>query len=159
MAAQSSSAQGASAARLPHASAVEQTGRSRPIPCPARMGGQSCRSVLIVSDARPWSESTADFLTSHGLHVQWQSLDQTELVLGREVDIAVVDLMLPLSGGERVIRDLRTQSDAMGIIALTGPGSVGMRIRALDAGADNHTPRNMDPRVLLAVIRNLARRL
>src|SRR5262245_58807957 len=51
---------------------------------------------------------------------------------------AIVDWMLPDGDGVDLCRELRSGSNAMPILLLSSRGEVEDRVKALDAGADDH---------------------
>lgn len=79
-------------------------------------------------------------------------------LLNGRPDIVVLDIGLPDESGLEVARHLRATS-ALGIILLTSRTAVADRVRGLDLGADAYLPKPIDPDVLCATVRSLARRL
>lgn len=115
--------------------------------------------VLVVDDNREIRDLLARYLREHGMTV-------TTLGDGRslfaalekeEIDLIVLDLMLPGEGGVALCRRLR-QKSAIPVIMLTALAEYGDRINGLDAGADDYLTKPFDPGELLARIRAILRR-
>jgi two-component system KDP operon response regulator KdpE len=70
---------------------------------------------------------------------------------------AIIDLVLPDGDGVEVCRRLRQSSD-MPIMALSGVGDEDVKIRALDAGADDYITKPFAPGELVARLRANLRR-
>jgi two-component system phosphate regulon response regulator PhoB len=84
-----------------------------------------------------------------------------ELVLNGNVDILLLDLMLPGLDGMSVCRRLRTNPDTadIGIIMLTAKSECEDVVAGLDAGADDYVTKPFSRSILLARIQALQRRL
>lgn len=84
-----------------------------------------------------------------------------ELVLGGNVDILLLDLMLPGLDGISVCRRLRANPDTanIGIIMLTAKSESEDVVAGLDAGADDYVTKPFSRSILLARIQSLRRRL
>jgi two-component system OmpR family response regulator len=74
-----------------------------------------------------------------------------------EVDLIVLDLMLPGPDGLTLCRDLRSRSDVP-VIMLTARSDDTDRIIGLEMGADDYLPKPFNPRELLARIKVILRR-
>jgi CheY-like chemotaxis protein len=71
-----------------------------------------------------------------------------------EVDIVLMDIMMPVMDGYEVIRQIRTneQFTSLPIIAVTGKVMDGERQRCLDAGANDYVPKPVNTAQLLNAI-------
>ncbi len=58
-----------------------------------------------------------------------------ELALAEQVDLVVLDLMLPRKSGMEVLREISRQRPGLPVIVLTARGEVEDRVEGLDAGA------------------------
>ncbi len=76
---------------------------------------------------------------------------------GHEVDLVILDLMLPGEDGLSIGRRLRQQKN-MPIIILSARGEELDRIVGLEMGADDYLTKPFNPRELLARIRSVLRR-
>jgi CheY-like chemotaxis protein len=72
-----------------------------------------------------------------------------------EVDIVLMDIMMPIMDGYATIRAIRAMDrfDSLPIVAVTGKVVPGERQRCLDAGANDFIPKPVDTTELLAVLR------
>jgi two-component system, OmpR family, response regulator len=75
-----------------------------------------------------------------------------------QVDLVILDLMLPGEDGLTLARALRSES-AIGIIILTGRGETVDRIIGLEMGADDYLPKPFHLRELLARVKSVLRRV
>ena len=117
------------------------------------------RRILLVEDDKPIREAVTAYLEKEGYWVTAvedgkEALDE----FGKhEVDLIVLDLMLPKIPGERVCRTVRETSDVP-IIMLTAKGEIEDRIIGLELGADDYLVKPFSPRELVARVRALLRR-
>ncbi len=115
--------------------------------------------ILIVDDDPEIRNLLADYLVRQGLRARavgdgdamWRELHK------RDVDLLVLDIMLPGDDGLELCRQLRARS-ALPVIMLTARGDATDRIVGLELGADDYLPKPFDPRELLARIRATLRR-
>jgi signal transduction histidine kinase/HAMP domain-containing protein len=72
----------------------------------------------------------------------------------RDVDIVLMDIMMPGMDGYDTIRAIRQldHCEALPIIAVTGKVVVGERLRCIEAGANDYVPKPVDIAELLAVL-------
>jgi two-component system KDP operon response regulator KdpE len=75
----------------------------------------------------------------------------------RPPEAAIIDLLLPDGDGVEVCRRLREWSD-IPILVLSGIGDEDMKIRALEAGADDYVTKPFAPGELVARLRAIFRR-
>ena len=81
-----------------------------------------------------------------------------QAVRGTELDLAVVDRMLPDGDGLDVCTSLRRADFEGPILMLTARGETKDRVHALDQGADDYLTKPFDVEELLARLRALLRR-
>ncbi len=75
-----------------------------------------------------------------------------------DINLVVVDLLLPDIDGLTLTRQLREKYDT-GIIILSGRGETTDRIVGLEVGADDYLGKPFEPRELLARVRSVLRRV
>ena len=75
-----------------------------------------------------------------------------------EYDVIVLDLMLPKMDGLSLMRQLRADGCAAGILLLTARGSVDDRVEGLNSGADDYLTKPFAFKELLARVQVLLRR-
>ena len=114
----------------------------------------------MVDDDREIRDLLKRFLGKHGYRV-------TAVADGREmrrsladynIDLIVLDLMLPGEDGLSLCRSLRSSS-RIPIIMLTMVGEEADRIVGLEMGADDYLPKPFSPRELLARMKAVLRRV
>jgi DNA-binding response OmpR family regulator len=76
-----------------------------------------------------------------------------ELALGRDVDLVVLDLMLPKRSGLEVLAEIQANKPALPVIVLTALGEVEQRVTGLDAGAVDYLVKPFSLTELAARIR------
>jgi len=115
--------------------------------------------LLVVDDDREIRELLAGFLERHDFAVLTAADgEQMRRVLREsQVDLVVLDLMLPGEDGLRLCRALRAESE-LPVIMLTAMDEDTDRIVGLELGADDYVPKPCNPRELLARIRAVLRR-
>jgi two-component system, OmpR family, response regulator ResD len=79
------------------------------------------------------------------------------VLLSEDVQLVVLDVMLPGQGGLEVCRWIRARSDTP-VIMLTGRADLTDRIVGLELGADDYMTKPFSPRELVARIRTVLRR-
>ena len=116
--------------------------------------------IIVVDDDAKLRELLRRHLAEHGFEVlvapDGQSLDR--LMLRDQVDLIVLDLMLPAEDGLSILRRLRGAGDKTPIIMLTARSEDIDRIIGLELGADDYLGKPFNPRELLARIAAVLRR-
>ncbi len=72
-----------------------------------------------------------------------------------DIDIVLMDIMMPVMDGYETIRAIRAidRFKSLPIIAVTGKVAAGERQRCIDAGANDYVPKPVDTAELLAALR------
>ncbi len=119
------------------------------------------QTLLVVDDDQEIREILADLLANkYGYQVicachgeqMFQQLGQND------VDLIILDVMMPGDDGFELCRKLRKTSRTP-IIMLTANGDETDRVVGLEVGADDYLPKPFSPRELVARIRALLRRM
>lgn len=115
--------------------------------------------VLIVDDDPEIRQLLADYLQSAGYRPYTATGgEQMWHILGQEqIDIIILDLMMPGEDGLELCRELRKKRNTP-LIMLTARGTLIDRIVGLEMGADDYLPKPFDPRELLTRIKVILRR-
>jgi two-component system, OmpR family, response regulator len=115
--------------------------------------------VLIVDDDGQIRQLLAGFLKDNGLDVALarDGVEMRAAMAGQAIDLVVLDLMLPGTGGLDLCRELRRTS-SVPVIMLTAKGDETDRIVGLEVGADDYLAKPFNPRELLARINAVLRR-
>ncbi len=115
--------------------------------------------ILVVDDDREIRDLLGRFLQKHGCRVT-TARDGREMraaLADWNIDLIVLDLMLPGEDGLTLCRELRAGSTTP-VIMLTAMGEETDRIVGLEMGADDYVPKPFNPRELLARIKAVLRR-
>ena len=117
--------------------------------------------VLIADDDNVVRDVVRRYLERDGLDVSVASDGNQALkVLGSEqIDVAVLDVMMPGPDGLALCRVLRERDGyAIPVILLTALGEEDDRIAGLEAGADDYVVKPFSPRELSLRVRSVLRR-
>jgi PAS domain S-box-containing protein len=116
--------------------------------------------ILVVEDNRDTSALLHELLSAEGYDVE--SVATGEAAFGAleaapDVDLLILDLMLPGMSGYEVIEQLRARADlrATPILVLSALSSPSARIRGLRDGADDYMTKPFLPEELIARVRTL----
>ncbi len=115
--------------------------------------------LLLIEDDERLASLVQDYLLHEDFAVTVQHRGDKALASfkAEEVDIVVLDLMLPGVGGLQVCTQLR-QSYTGPILILTAKSSDIDHVMGLELGADDFVTKPIEPPVLLARLRALLRR-
>jgi DNA-binding response OmpR family regulator len=116
-------------------------------------------TVLVVDDEPIVREVVVRYLTREG-HRTLEAADGSSargVIEERELDLVVLDLMLPGTHGLELCRWIRGRSE-LPVIMLTARGEEADRIVGLELGADDYVTKPFSPRELAARVRSVLRR-
>lgn len=116
--------------------------------------------ILVVDDDRELRELVVDFLDQHGLRATGagNAKEMDAALTAQDVDLIVLDLMMPGEDGLSVLRRMRGGIKRPPIIMLSAMGADADRIIGLEVGADDYLAKPCNPRELLARVRAVLRR-
>jgi DNA-binding response OmpR family regulator len=116
--------------------------------------------VVLVDDERRMVELIGTYLQAQGATVTACFDGPTGLAAARDhdVDVVVLDLMLPGLDGLDVCRRLRTEGNDVPTLMLTARGAVSERVIGLEAGADDYLVKPFALEELHARLRAIRRR-
>jgi len=115
--------------------------------------------ILVVDDDKGIRSMLRRYLGGEGFRVS-EAADGTALraaLKEAEVDLVLLDLVMPGEDGLSLARDIRRHS-SVPIIILTGKGDLIDRVVGLEAGADDYLTKPFHLREVLARIRSVLRR-
>lgn len=121
-------------------------------------------NILLVEDEQDLLELLRYNLTREGFSVETAMTGEDGLKkareIGKELDLVLLDLMLPGIDGLEVCRALkgRDHTSSIPVIMLTAKGEESDIVRGLEFGADDYITKPFSPRVLLARIQAVLRR-
>lgn len=115
--------------------------------------------ILVVDDDSEIRTLLSEYLEAQGFRATAvpDAKGMRRQLDSSDIDLIVLDLMLPGESGLAVCRDLRTRSQVP-IIMLTALGEEIDRIVGLEVGADDYLPKPFNPRELLGRIKAVLRR-
>lgn len=115
--------------------------------------------ILVVEDELKLSEVVKSFLEAEGYEViqAYDGIEAIELFESEEVELVILDLMLPKLPGEEVCRKIRSQSDVP-IIMVTAKAEEEERIEGLSMGADDYVVKPFSVKELVQRVKALLRR-
>ncbi|KUE80985.1 response regulator [Aeromonas schubertii] len=120
---------------------------------------QDTPHILVVDDHGEIRDLLKRFLEQHGFRVTCarDGREMKRQLEEREIDLIVLDLMMPGEDGLTLCRELRVRS-SVPVIMLTAMGEETDRIIGLEMGADDYLAKPFNPRELLARIKAVMRR-
>ncbi|MBT3315231.1 MAG: response regulator transcription factor [Anaerolineae bacterium] len=115
--------------------------------------------ILAIDDDTAMTELLTLLLKSHGFEVTTANSSEKgiELIPQIKPDIILLDLMMPQMDGWETCKKIRKFSN-IPIVVLSALNNPGMVASALDAGADDYLIKPVPSSILVAHIKNLARR-
>jgi two-component system, OmpR family, alkaline phosphatase synthesis response regulator PhoP len=116
--------------------------------------------VLIVEDDEVIAKAMATHLVEAGFDPLWVANGEAGMARLRfeRPDVCVLDLMLPLLDGWRLIETARGEGIGTPIVVVSARGSEQDRIHALEIGADDYLVKPFSMKELAARVRVAARR-
>jgi DNA-binding response OmpR family regulator len=117
-------------------------------------------NILLVEDDKRLSDLVVEYLEKQGLKVAVEYRGDTAIkrIIEMQPDLVILDLMLPGLDGLEVCRQVRPQYAAP-ILMLTAKDEDFDQVVGLELGADDYVIKPVQPRVLLARVRTLLRRV
>ena len=119
------------------------------------------KSILIVEDESSIRKFVKINLERNGFNVFEAETGEDGLLIARKenIDIAILDIMLPGIDGFQVCKLLRQEFPKMGIIMLTAKSQDIDKIMGLEYGTDDYMTKPFNPTELVLRVKSLARRI
>lgn len=121
------------------------------------------KRILVAEDERSIREFIVINLKRNGFEVVEADNGETALKLYDEykgnIDIALLDIMMPLVDGLEVCKQLRKKSSTIGIIILTAKTQEMDKVTGLLVGADDYVTKPFSPSELMARVDAIYRRV
>lgn len=116
--------------------------------------------ILIVEDDERLASLTSEYLQANGMQVSVEDDGgkAVDRIVVEQPDLVVLDLMLPNMDGLQICREVRDRYEKP-ILMLTARTDDVDHVLGLEMGADDYVPKPVRPRVLLARIKALLRRI
>ncbi|HEX6695536.1 MAG TPA: response regulator transcription factor [Solirubrobacteraceae bacterium] len=111
--------------------------------------------ILLVEDER----GIADFVEralraqGHAVEVAADGVDGGRRAVGSDLDLVILDVMLPGRSGLEILQEIRTFKPALPVIMLTARAEVADKVAGLDAGATDYMTKPFSVEELLARVR------
>ena len=118
-------------------------------------------TILLIDDDERLASLLSEYFARYDLHLinETHPLKGIEVIEDNsEIDLVILDIMLPEIDGFEACRRIRKSSD-IPILMLTARGDVMDRIIGLEIGADDYLAKPFESRELVARIHNILKRL
>lgn len=121
---------------------------------------QAMTTITLVEDDNKLSDLIRMYLTQQGFSVDviQDGTEAVDKVLAAQPDVVILDLMLPGKDGLTICREIRPHYNGC-ILFLTASEDAMDHVAGVELGADDFLIKPIQPRVLLARIRMLLRRV
>ena len=112
------------------------------------------KNILIIEDERTVAELERDYLEINSLKVSIEETGDGGLkrILKNDIDLVILDLMLPDMDGFEVCRKIRRRTD-IPILIVSAKKSDIDKIRGLGIGADDYITKPFSPNELVARVK------
>ncbi|CAG0982184.1 Transcriptional regulatory protein WalR [Phycisphaerales bacterium] len=116
--------------------------------------------ILVVEDDNAIRRGLVDLLRISGYAPMEAADGQAGLdsALGGEIDLVLLDILMPKMDGFAVLRELRKAKPSLPVIFLTAKGEEPDRVKGLKDGADDYVVKPFSPKELLARVEAVLRR-
>jgi len=117
-------------------------------------------TILLIDDDERLASLLSEYFARYDLHLinETHPLKGIEVIEDNsEIDLVILDIMLPEIDGFEACRRIRKSSD-IPILMLTARGDVMDRIIGLEIGADDYLAKPFESRELVARIHNILKR-
>jgi len=118
------------------------------------------KRILIIEDARTIRMALEDDLKFEGYHVETAATgpEGLEKAMDLNLDVILLDLMLPELSGLEICKELRRHDIGTPIIMLTAKSQEFDKVLGLELGADDYVTKPFSPMELHARVKALLRR-
>jgi len=116
-------------------------------------------TILICDDNETVHQTLQLYLQEAGFHVlsAYDGVAALEMVAQQQVDLVILDIMLPKLFGTEVCRQIRKTSD-LPIIILSAKVDEADRIVGLELGADDYVTKPFSPKEVVTRVKTVLRR-
>lgn len=118
------------------------------------------KQILVVEDEEPIARLISYNLTKEGYNVTAvaDGLDALRKIRSADLDLIILDIMLPGMDGYDICRTIRKENILIPIILLSAKDEELDKILGLELGGDDYITKPFSPRELVARVRALLRR-
>ncbi len=119
------------------------------------------KTILVIEDDISILRGLKDNLEYEGYSVftETNGKEGLQLALKENVDLILLDIMLPGMNGYEICRKLKKEKPELPVIMITARGSEVDKVSGLDIGADDYVTKPFSIPELLARVRAIFRRL
>lgn len=116
--------------------------------------------LLLIEDEKELALSIQKYLTDKDFVCEWvyNKKDAIEKISIYDYDCILLDLMLPDGNGFEILKELKHQNKAEGIIIISAKETLETRIKGFEIGADDYLTKPFHLSELLVRIQALIRR-
>lgn len=117
-------------------------------------------TVLLIDDDIDFCDLLTEYLASENFETRCahDGLTGYEAALDSTIDIIILDVMLPKMSGLEVLKKLKTNITTP-VLMLTAKGDEADQLIGLNIGADDYLPKPCSPKLLVARLRAILRRV
>ena len=118
------------------------------------------KNILIVDDESDIREILRYNLEKEGFAIT-EAVDGNDALdkLSKDLDLAILDIMMPGKDGYDVCRKIREQGNTLPIVFLTAMDREFDEVKGLEVGADDYVRKPFSPKMLIARINAIFRRI
>jgi DNA-binding response OmpR family regulator len=116
------------------------------------------QAILVVEDEPAIAESVSYALRRDGFSVRVAGTRAEAEVLAADVQLIILDLMLPDGSGFDLLGKMRREGQRTPVIVLSSRDDEADRVAALETGADDYVTKPFSPREVVARVRAVLRR-
>jgi len=115
------------------------------------------KRVLIVDDDETSREAVSRVLTKVNYQVVGaESVEEAKRIIeNTSVDLVITDLVMPRGDGMDVLKFAKEKDPSIGVIILTGYGTIENTVKAMKQGADNYLTKPINFEELRLVVRGI----
>lgn len=117
------------------------------------------KNVLIVEDEKLMQDLLLEYFINDGYNVLTadDGIHALDVFRKNEIDLVILDIMMPKLDGFSVCRKIRNESDAL-IIIVTAREEEDDKLLGYELGADDYVTKPFSPKILLAKASSLLQR-
>ena len=118
-------------------------------------------NILIADDEKEIIRLLKIYLASDEITVYEANngAQALEIIKNTEIDLALVDIMMPKIDGYQVIKAIREREDYIPVMVISAKVTLSDRVLGIDLGADDYITKPFEPLEVAAKVRAQLRRL
>jgi len=119
------------------------------------------KTILVIEDEKTILKGLMDNLKEEGFEALGENLGKNglETALREEIDLVLLDLMLPDMGGLDICKEIKKKKIMLPVIMLTAKSKESDKILGLELGADDYITKPFSINEVMARIRAVLRRV